>query len=608
MAQASKVKAIKDRKRWTPALVRAYFSMEGASRRKVAWILVISLGSAVSQGVSIGLLLPLLQYIQNDGLPQGGGTHWRILESVYQVVGLSVNLGSLLVSVLILITLAQALLYLQRIYTNRLREDFVADLRRKAFGSFINADVGFLQNTNRGTLVNAMTEETERSGLAIFSYVDLVSRVMLVMIYAGVLLSISWQTSLAGLGVILAGSLLTQFQIVRSRRLGKEVVDLNNQLHGFAVERFDGAREIKLNNAEDREQLSFRGLTGGLATVLSRYHKSAAQIRLILEPVITGGGLLIVFIGVVGFDVSLAQLAVFMYVLVRMAPEALQLNQHRHVLAAYMNSFDNVQRLMREASQRTTIVGGTRPFLGVEEGIALSGLSFSYNPSNPVLEDVSVTIPASKLTAIVGPSGAGKSTFLDLIGRLVDPSEGAILMDGVDVKEFDLPSLRKGIGVVSQDLLMFSDTVMMNIRYSYPEATDEEVYEAARRANADRFIDHLPKGYDTVLGHRGLTLSGGERQRLALARALLGDPSILLLDEVTSNLDAESERLIQNSIFYEAKDRTVIVVAHRLSMVERADKVIVLENGRVVEEGRPEDLSRGGGLFQYYQELQLGPR
>ncbi|MFQ5872480.1 MAG: ABC transporter ATP-binding protein, partial [Dehalococcoidia bacterium] len=264
--------------------------------------------------------------------------------------------------------------------------------------------------------------------------------------------------------------------------------------------------------------------------------------------------------------------------------------------------------LMREASQRTSLIGGTRLFTRVQHEIAIHEVSFSYNHSTPALQDVTVTIPATKLTAIVGPSGMGKSTFLDLIGRLADPNHGVILMDGVDVREFDLPSLRRGIGVVSQDILLFNDSILANIKYARPEANDVEVEEAARRANAHQFIEGLPQAYNTLLGHRGLTLSGGERQRLALARALLGNPSILLLDEVTSNLDAESERLIQESIFQAAQERTVIVVAHRLSMVQRADKVIVLDNGRVVEEGTPQELSKRGGLFQYYQDLQLGTR
>ncbi|MFQ5874715.1 MAG: ABC transporter transmembrane domain-containing protein, partial [Dehalococcoidia bacterium] len=298
-------------KRREPTLLRAYFSMESSSRKKVAWVILLSLGSALSQGLSVGLLLPVLEFVEKGGLPQDGGLQWRLLELVFRAVPVPLNLPSLLLAVLVMIALAQLLLYLQRAQTARLREEFAADLRRQAFGAFMKADIAYLQTTDRGSLVNGLTEEVNRAAIAIYSFVDFLARFMLVAMFAGLLLAISWQTSLAGLAVVALGSLLVQRQIRRSRKLGQEVVDYHNQLHGFVVERLEGAREVKLNAAEPREQSRFQKLADSLAGVMYHYAKSAAQIRLIMEPAVTGGGLLILYIGVAVFSISLAQLAVF---------------------------------------------------------------------------------------------------------------------------------------------------------------------------------------------------------------------------------------------------------------------------------------------------------
>jgi subfamily B ATP-binding cassette protein MsbA len=240
-----------------------------------------------------------------------------------------------------------------------------------------------------------------------------------------------------------------------------------------------------------------------------------------------------------------------------------------------------------------------------EREIVYDRVTFRYGAGPPVLTDVSFTIPKGRVVALVGPSGAGKTTIADLLPRFHDPSSGRVLLDDVPLTRIRRRSLRALLGVVSQDTVLLNNTVFANIAYGSPGATRDRVEAAAEAANAAAFIRQLPQGYDTVLGERGTRLSGGQRQRIAIARALLRDPPILILDEATSALDTESERLVQQAIDRLMRERTVLVIAHRLATVRDADEIVVLDEGRVVQRGSHDELYRAGGLYRRLHELQF---
>jgi ATP-binding cassette subfamily B protein len=231
------------------------------------------------------------------------------------------------------------------------------------------------------------------------------------------------------------------------------------------------------------------------------------------------------------------------------------------------------------------------------EQLRFEGVSFAYRADVPVLHDLELVVPGGSTVALVGASGAGKTTVTDLVARFYDPTAGRILLNGVDLRQIRLKEFRSLLGVVQQEVFLFDGSVRENIAYGRLDATEAEVLDAARRANADEFIRRLPEGYDTLIGERGVKLSGGQRQRLSIARALLADPQILILDEATSNLDTESEQLIQASLAELLRDRTTFIIAHRLSTIAHADQIIVLEGGRVVERGTHAELLHSGGRY-----------
>jgi len=237
--------------------------------------------------------------------------------------------------------------------------------------------------------------------------------------------------------------------------------------------------------------------------------------------------------------------------------------------------------------------------------IRLDGVTFSYAEGTPVLSNVSFTIPAGTMIAIVGPSGAGKSTLIDMIPRFYDPQGGRVLINGIDIRDISLQELRGAIGLVTQETILFDDSIGANIALGRPGAGQAAIEAASRTANAEGFIRALPEGLATQIGDRGLKLSGGERQRLAIARAILKDPPILIFDEATSALDSESEALVQEALDRLVQDRTTFVIAHRLSTVRRADQILVMEKGRLVDAGTHEELLARGGLYRRLYEMQF---
>jgi len=379
------------------------------------------------------------------------------------------------------------------------------------------------------------------------------------------------------------------------------------------MEFINGIRTVQAFATQDFERQRFYKASGDVLEASMIATRSYALVRPLAEALATtvliGMIILALTLFVTNGIMQTASLLTFLFILFRLVPALHEINGSRAAMGGFWGSLHNIRELL-ETDNKPYLQNGHRPFPGLRQSITFKSVDFGYDPQQFVLSHINLTIKQGEMTALVGASGAGKTTLVDLIPRFYDSTRGSILIDGADIREFQINSLRRRFAIVSQDTFIFNTNVRDNIAYGTEGATEDEIIEVARLANALEFIQEMPEGFDTRLGDRGVRLSGGQRQRIAIARAILRNPEILILDEATSALDSISERLIQASLEKLAEGRTVIAIAHRLSTIIRADKVVVMEQGRVVEEGSYQELlDLRGKLWNYHQmQYELGDR
>jgi subfamily B ATP-binding cassette protein MsbA len=372
------------------------------------------------------------------------------------------------------------------------------------------------------------------------------------------------------------------------------------------VEGIDGMRVIRAFGREDHEQGRFDLASDRLRRILLRMSYFDGMVHPVHQ--VLGTLLLLVILLIAApstGDVSV--LLVFAFVMYRIQPRIKEFDGSRIRLAALSQSVEEVISFL-DTKDKQYVSSGPVTQLALDRGIEFEHVSFKYNSGDDsALSDASFSIAANRTTAFVGPSGGGKSTIMKLILRFHDPTTGAITVDGRTLSEFDLDYWRSQIALVSQDVYLFNATVYENIAYGRLDASREEIVEAARKADAHDFIERLPNQYETVLGHHGTRLSGGQQQRISLARAIVRNPRILILDEATNSLDSISEHWIQETLEKMRENRTVIMIAHRLSTIERADEIIVVEKGQIRERGKLAELVQAGDLFARLYGLQQRP-
>lgn len=490
-----------------------------------------------------------------------------------------------------------------------LQEYVTRDLRDAVFRHLQRLPIGWFQRTKTGQIMSTVLADTEQTRGVI---TEVVTRSLqngtMVLVNVGVLLMIS--ARLTFIALVIAPLLTIALQpILRKLRRGhRRLRGEYGEITSVLQEVISGVRLVKSFRGEPYEDARFTRASHSYSAGAARITRVAFLSQPLTELIGTSIAVLILWIGAQqalgrgGIDG--AQLITFMIIVMRLLPPLKQLSQ---MPTTAQQSLAAAERLFGVIDVPTEVQldRGTRVVDGFRSGIEFDHVSFAYE-QDPVLQDVSFRAGRGDIVALVGPSGAGKSTLVDLIPRFYEPTSGRILLDGIDTREIRLDSLRSLTGVVSQDTVLFNDSVYRNIAYGAAgERSKEEVVAAARNANAHGFIMELPQGYETVLGERGTRLSGGQRQRLAIARALLSDPPILILDEATSALDAESERLVQEAIERLLEGRTVFVIAHRLSTVSHADLILVLDRGRVVERGTHDELLQRNGMYHRLHSMQF---
>jgi ATP-binding cassette, subfamily B, bacterial MsbA len=417
----------------------------------------------------------------------------------------------------------------------------------------------------------------------------------------------SWQLTILStfLFSLLAVGLSNLNARVRESSFGLSVA--NGNFTSAAVEFINGIRTVHAFGTQDFERDRYNKASNLVLSSATKVIVTWTLVRPIAEAIATTVLVVMILLAFTMFvtqgKLQVSSLLTFFFVLFRLVPFIQDINGTRAFLSSLQGSADTIQNLLR-TDDKPYFQNGKIKFNTLKRSIDLVSVDFGYTADNFILHNVTLSIEKGKTTALVGSSGAGKTTLADLIPRFHDATEGYIYLDDIDIKKFDINSLRRKIAVVSQDTFIFNNSVWNNISYGSPEATPEQIKEAANLANALEFILEMPEGFDTQLGDRGVRLSGGQRQRLAIARALLRNPEILILDEATSALDSVSERLIQESLEKLSVGKTVIAIAHRLSTIAKADKVVVLEQGRIIEQGGYQELLELKGKLWKYHQMQ----
>jgi ATP-binding cassette subfamily B protein len=596
---------------------------KGTARRVLGYArpykwMVAGFVAAIVVGALLALLPPLLfRRLIDDAIPQRDGRQLNILVGII-VVGALLDGG---------------LTFLSRWWSSRIGEGLIYDLRVQLFDHVQRMPIGFFTRTQTGALVSRMNNDVIGAQRAVTGTLGtVVSNVVVLAATITAMVALEWRLTLVAL-------VLLPLFIIPARRVGgrlakitREGMDLNAEMNTQMTERLNvsGAMLVKLFGRPDRELDEF---SGRAARVRRIGVKSAmySQVFLIALTLVGALGTAAVYwIGghlVLDGNMSPGTLVALSLLVTRIYMPLTSLTNARVDVMSAMVSFERVFEVLdapNAITDRPDAVELPLPLGRVEfdhvtfhypaaDDVAIASLEMGLPRSSSselvdVLRDVTFTIEPGQLVALVGPSGAGKTTLASLIPRLYDVTGGAVRIDGNDVRDVTLDSLRAAIGVVSQDPHLFHDTVMANLRYARPDATDDEIVTAARAAQIHEVIADLPDGYGTVVGERGYRLSGGEKQRLAIARMLVKDPAIVVLDEATSHLDSENESLVQKALANALSGRTAVVIAHRLSTIVDADQIVVLDDGRVVERGRHEQLRAAGGLYADLYETLVRER
>jgi ATP-binding cassette, subfamily B, bacterial MsbA len=572
--------------------------------------------ASLLDGVTLVILIPLLKHLFGTaGQLRAGSTRlealvYRLTEPL--VAGLSPTgaAGRLVVLLAIGLLLKNALAYASNQISVGVQEGLVRDLRTRIFSHILSLDLGYFQRTRAGQLISGIITEVDQTKTVVTaSLLSLFQNAVVVATTLVVLSQISLRLTLLTLAFVPFLVLLLQSLLIRLRRHSRARTRERGEVTATITERIGAIRLIRSYGEEPREASRF-------ASQANRYRKQVIRTQRFssLTSPLTEvfSGLLVILIiwaatkpGLIGLAAPLAPetIIVFLMAALKLTSPLKTIASYPAVMAVTLASAERVFEILDEPSSERDQPGEAEARFQRE--VVYDRVSFRYGSGDPVLSDVSFALPRGRVVALVGPSGAGKTTLADLLPRFHDPTAGQILMDGVPLTKLTRRSIRSLLGVVSQDTVLLNDTVHANIVYGSPTATRAQVEAAAEAANAAGFVAQLPQGYATVLGERGTRLSGGQRQRIAIARALLRDPPILILDEATSALDTESERLVQQAIDRLMRERTVLVIAHRLATVRDADEIVVLDAGRVVQRGTHEELFRARGLYRRLYDLQF---
>jgi subfamily B ATP-binding cassette protein MsbA len=598
--------------------IRRMLSIVDVRSTEIGGLVILAVVFAIFEGVGLALLLPILQYADGGqtAIIESSGIIWRTIAGFMSFFHLPVTLPILLLLAFLPILMRQAVFYGNAWYSAVVSTRISMRLKMKTLDTILDADPEFFSRHSVGHLAGVVINQTAVGGGAILAVLRQLSVALLMVVYIAILLALSVPLTFSILFFAVLVSLAVRANIKRIRTYSLVTARVTQEVWSTIVERFGMMRLVKLRDQKQPESKRIRDMLDKLRAVDVRQARLGANIEVTADPLLMLSVFFTLYIGIAVLGMTLPQLGLLLFVVNRLNAKVKEFNAGRQAISQNMGGLLLVKDLALDAAASNTIRRGSLPFENLQRELVLTDVTFEYpdvhasdgalaSGGRSVLKGISVAIPAGSLTALVGRSGMGKSTLVELLPRLREATAGSITYDGTDIKAFDVGSLRRGIGYLTQNAMLFNDTVRQNLTYGLGfEPSTGQIRDVLERAHAG-FVYDLPQGLETVLGDRGVRFSGGEQQRIALARVLLEDTSILILDEPTSALDSESEAFIQDALASLHGHKTIIVIAHRLATVIRADQLLVIEGGRLVERGTHEELVARAGAYQRLFQSQL---
>jgi ATP-binding cassette subfamily C protein len=552
---------------------------------KVALALGLMICLSTMEGISLLMLVPLLQLV---GLNVQEGSIGRLAEfisSVFSTIGIRPTLIAVLCVYVLIVIIHSLLRRWETSVSLTLEYEFVVRLREKLYRAIANTNWLFFARNRVSDFTHALTIEMERIGAATYYILNLLATGIVAIVY--ILFALKLSAMMTGL-VFLCGvglMFLLRKKTKMAHETGEGLSEAMSGLYNAISEHLNGMKTAKSYGVVERHVEIFRRLAEQVRHMYTHTVQNQAEVNYWFN---IGSVIILSLILYVSFQIlsiSTAGVLLLLFLFARAMPKLSNIQQNFQSSINMMPSFSRVMELQKRCEEAAETEIQRYGKIDIGNGIRFKKVSFSYDANSPVIKDLDITIKAGQTTAIVGPSGAGKTTIADLLMGLIIPNEGSILIDGKEFAPERMKVWREQIGYVPQDTFLFNDTLRGNLSWAKPDAKEEEINQSLKFAAAEEFISGLPKGLDTILGDRGVLLSGGERQRIALARALLRKPTLLILDEATSSLDSENEKRIQNAIEKLHGQMTILVISHRLSTIRGADVIHVIEEGRLVESG-----------------------
>lgn len=501
--------------------------------------------------------------------------------------------------------------YFQAYFLNYVEQGIVRDLRDAAYEQLHKLPISYFKSERVGNLISIIVNDvTAVQNSVSATFLNLIREPLSIIVFLGIAISISWELTLISLVTLPFSAGIISWIGIKLRKYSQRIQEKIADITSVIQETISGVKIVKAFGTENYENNKFKKETEGYFRMVLKITRVRNLSSPVTEILSVGVGVVIIYYGGImvlnNNEIKASEFLGFLFAIFQLLPPIKELSGVNNRIQESSAAGDRIFEIIDTQPDIVNKIDAI-PVKEFKSQVVFENVGFAYpdEPGEKVLNNLNFSVNKGEVVALVGPSGGGKSTLVDLLPRFYDVTSGAIKFDGIDIRDLKIEDLRKFTGIVTQETILFNDSIKNNICYGSTNFSEEKIIEAAKIANAHNFIIEMPKGYDTEIGERGVKLSGGQRQRLAIARALLKNPEIMIFDEATSALDNESEKLVQEALDRLMKSRTVVVIAHRLSTIKNADKILVLQDGEIIQSGSHDSLLEQGGLYKKLYEMQF---